>query len=384
MGRPAAVRRARARALRRRGRRDHQQPDGADRADQGARGAQAAARWCTSTPTAPTSAAASRSGCAGWAKNGWQTSAKQPVKNVDLWQELVAAVRAARRRVALGQGPRRRRGQRARRPAGRARAHRGGRGGRGMSRALLVAAGQAASVSGDLAANVATAARLTGLAATQGVRLLVLPEAFLTGYDVAAFDGPLPDADDLDGPGSTRSARPRPAGSPSWRAPRCAAAMPGGCRRSSSGPDGTATAPYDKQHLDGLEKQLFTTGDHGASIMVEGVELGLSICYDGCFPEHAQAAARDGAVGLPAARRRTSPAARTAATSTTPRGRVENGMYVVLLRAHRPVRRLRVHRRLGGLRPRGPAARPARRRGGAGDRRDRHRRGRRRPGRRTR
>ncbi|MEO6472772.1 MAG: ribonuclease HI [Aeromicrobium sp.] len=28
---------------------------------------------------------------AGWEKNGWKTSAKQPVKNVDLWQRLQAA-----------------------------------------------------------------------------------------------------------------------------------------------------------------------------------------------------------------------------------------------------------------------------------------------------
>jgi ribonuclease HI len=34
---------------------------------------------------------------AGWGRNGWLTSAKQPVKNVDLWQELVAA--AARHTV---------------------------------------------------------------------------------------------------------------------------------------------------------------------------------------------------------------------------------------------------------------------------------------------
>ncbi len=27
-----------------------------------------------------------------WEKNGWRTSAKQPVKNVDLWQELQAEV----------------------------------------------------------------------------------------------------------------------------------------------------------------------------------------------------------------------------------------------------------------------------------------------------
>ncbi len=28
---------------------------------------------------------------AGWKKNGWQTKARQPVKNVDLWQQLDAA-----------------------------------------------------------------------------------------------------------------------------------------------------------------------------------------------------------------------------------------------------------------------------------------------------
>jgi ribonuclease HI len=27
----------------------------------------------------------------GWQRNGWKTAARQPVKNADLWQELVAA-----------------------------------------------------------------------------------------------------------------------------------------------------------------------------------------------------------------------------------------------------------------------------------------------------
>jgi predicted amidohydrolase len=195
-----------------------------------------------------------------------------------------------------------------------------------MSR-LLVAAGQAASVSGDLTANVATAARLTALAATQGVRLLVLPEAFLTGYDVAAFDGALPDAADL---GSWLDPL-REAAAAGVTVVAGTALSRGDARRLSQvvvRPDGTTAAPYDKQHLDGLEKQLFTTGDHGASITVDGVELGLSICYDGCFPEHAQAAARDGAMGYlsssayfpgGAHRRDLYYAARA----------VENGMYVV-------------------------------------------------------
>jgi ribonuclease HI len=33
----------------------------------------------------------------GWVRNGWQTSARQPVKNVDLWQQLAAE--CARQRV---------------------------------------------------------------------------------------------------------------------------------------------------------------------------------------------------------------------------------------------------------------------------------------------
>ena len=30
----------------------------------------------------------------GWQRNGWKTASKQPVKNVDLWQRLVAAMAA--------------------------------------------------------------------------------------------------------------------------------------------------------------------------------------------------------------------------------------------------------------------------------------------------
>ena len=63
--------------------------------------------------------------------------------------------------------------------------------------ALRVAAGQAAAAPGDLDANLRTTARLAALAGDQGVRVLVLPEAFLTGSDAAVFAGALPGPADL-------------------------------------------------------------------------------------------------------------------------------------------------------------------------------------------
>jgi 5-aminopentanamidase len=51
-----------------------------------------------------------------------------------------------------------------------------------VTESLRVAAAQAESVAGDVAANVATAVGLVGSAADRGARLVVLPELFLTGY----------------------------------------------------------------------------------------------------------------------------------------------------------------------------------------------------------
>ncbi|WP_109507990.1 carbon-nitrogen hydrolase family protein [Nocardioides speluncae] len=161
---------------------------------------------------------------------------------------------------------------------------------------MIVAAAQGESVSGELATNVATAARLLGQAADQGARLVLLPEAFLTGYDLAAFAGPLPSADDLDG---------------GWLDPLRDAAraanayvlvntgLDRGDRRTLTTllirPDGDAVAAYDKQHVHDEERRYFTGGTDGTSVVVDGIELGVSVCYDGSFPEHARAAAEAGA-----------------------------------------------------------------------------------------
>jgi predicted amidohydrolase len=191
---------------------------------------------------------------------------------------------------------------------------------------LVVAAAQAEAVAGDLVGNAGTAAGLVRDAAEQGAQVVVLPEAFLTGYDTGVFAGPLPGLVDL--PLDPLRDAARETGSVVVVGSALAAAGVATLSSVVVHPDGSVHVPYDKQHLDGDETTYFTPGDHGASIRVHGLELGLSICYDGCFPEHARAAAEDGAVGYLSSsayfagsehRRDLYYAARA----------VENGMYVV-------------------------------------------------------
>ncbi|MHA7133441.1 carbon-nitrogen hydrolase family protein [Oerskovia turbata] len=192
---------------------------------------------------------------------------------------------------------------------------------------LRVAAVQAEAIPGDVVANIEKAARLTAAAAAEGARLVVFPEAFATGYDDAVFDRPLPRADDL-----------------AWLAPVQAAvetsgtvvvlnsALDHGARRALTSlvlaPGRAPWAAYDKQHLHAGERAWFAPGAGGASVVVDGVEVALSVCYDANFPEHAAAAAADGArvyvnagAYFPggAARRDLHYAARA----------LDNGMYVV-------------------------------------------------------
>ena len=77
----------------------------------------------------------------GWKRNGWKTADKKPVKNMDLWQRLDAAIQRARGALALGQGPRRPRAERARRPA-RRRGDRGNARGAEMKSPLPAFAGR--------------------------------------------------------------------------------------------------------------------------------------------------------------------------------------------------------------------------------------------------
>ncbi len=160
---------------------------------------------------------------------------------------------------------------------------------------LRIAAVQAEASTGGVDHNIAKAVDFIQRASAEKVDVIVFPEAFVTGYDDAAFTGPLPASKDLD-----------------WLDPVQQAVDETGMlvvlntaldRGGSSTLTDIVLAPgsgpvlaYDKQHLYDSERRWFTAGDHGCSLSAGDLKLGLSVCYDANFPEHAAEAAVNGAI----------------------------------------------------------------------------------------
>lgn len=168
-------------------------------------------------------------------------------------------------------------------------------------RPLTVAAAQAEPVPGDVAGNIAIAARLAATAAAQGATVVVLPELFLSAYHPPALRAdPIGTAVTADDP----RLDPLRKAAISHRiviVVGAAVRHTGGrltCSALLVDRSGAVTVAYDKQNLWGPdETELFTPGRHGTTLIVDGWRLGLGICYDGCFPEHGRAAATDGQGG---------------------------------------------------------------------------------------
>lgn len=164
---------------------------------------------------------------------------------------------------------------------------------------LNVAAGQAACTALDVPGNVALAVDLVRRAADAGADLVVLPELFLTGYELAAI---VADAATQ----AVRAADPRLDPLASACAETRTAAVVGAPVLDADSGDlhisalvldraGRLAARYDKQHLDAAERASgFRPGSSGCTVTLDGWRLGLGICWDSSFPEHARAAALDG------------------------------------------------------------------------------------------
>ncbi|MGV9340494.1 carbon-nitrogen hydrolase family protein [Streptomyces sp. NPDC003688] len=161
---------------------------------------------------------------------------------------------------------------------------------------LRIATAQAQAVAGDIEANVVTVAAMIREAAAAGARLVVFPEKFLSGYE----------------PELIRADPRRHAVQP--RDPRLAP-VAAACRETGTvavvgaafhedgdlyvsafviGADGEHVTRYDKQHLFPTETPIYRAGTTGRTLELDGWRLGLGICYDSGFPEHARAAALDG------------------------------------------------------------------------------------------
>jgi predicted amidohydrolase len=161
---------------------------------------------------------------------------------------------------------------------------------------LKVAAAQARTRPGDISANVATAAQLVRFAASAGADVVVLPELFLSGYDLDLFRPDVKTCDIV--PGDIRLGELQAA----CYSTRTVAVVGAAVRRFGGrtislvvvGRDGDAHIAYDRQHLWREEREVFRPGDHGCTIEIAGWRLGLGSAYDVSFPEHVRAAVHDG------------------------------------------------------------------------------------------
>ncbi|MGW5578775.1 carbon-nitrogen hydrolase family protein [Micromonospora chokoriensis] len=171
---------------------------------------------------------------------------------------------------------------------------------------LTVTTIQATPVPGDVAGNALLAADLVRQSGRRGARVAVLPELFLCAYHPPTLAA--------DPAGTDVAADPTGVVADPRLDPLRAAAREAGVTvvvgAAARHPDGRRTIAalvvdragevrvgYDKQQLWGDERELFSAGGRGATLLVDGWRLGLGICYDGCFPEHGRAAALDGAHG---------------------------------------------------------------------------------------
>lgn len=143
----------------------------------------------------------------------------------------------------------------------------------------------------DVRANLSRACEL--IAASARSDLLVLPELYLSGYELRDVD---PLAVELDGPelGELREAA-RLAGTAVvvGAAERVAGAIANSAL--CVGAAGELAGVYRKAHLFGAERDAYVAGDELVTVELSGRVLGLMICFDMEFPEVARTLARRGA-----------------------------------------------------------------------------------------
>jgi predicted amidohydrolase len=160
---------------------------------------------------------------------------------------------------------------------------------------MRIAAAQAPSVAGDLAANLQTHLRFVAAAQAQGVQVLVFPELSLCGYELPLLRDCAVAPDDVR-LAALRSAAIAAGMTVIIGAPLLDAGAAQPCIASITfRPDGS-TATYRKQYLHSGEEVHVQPGPRGAlAHALHGQRYVEAICADTTHAAHARAAAEAGA-----------------------------------------------------------------------------------------
>lgn len=157
--------------------------------------------------------------------------------------------------------------------------------------ALLQSSGRPGSV----AANLKVLDEAAERAAAAGARLLVTPEMFLTGYAIGDDVPRLAEPADGDAADAVADIAVRHGLAVAYGYPERAGTDVFNAVQLI-GADGTRLANYRKTHLFGcFERDHFTPGDQAVvQADLDGLRIGLMICYDVEFPENVRAHALAG------------------------------------------------------------------------------------------
>jgi 5-aminopentanamidase len=170
---------------------------------------------------------------------------------------------------------------------------------------MWIAIFQGPAKAGEVSSNLRRLEEQAAAAAKAGARLLICPEMFTTGYNIGARAREL--AEPADGPSMRRAAEIARRTGVALLYGYPERAPDGGVYNAALlvGRDGRRLANARKCHLYGdLDRGRFTPGPDGlASAELDGLRLGILICYDLEFPEAVRALALAGAdlVAVPTA-----------------------------------------------------------------------------------
>jgi predicted amidohydrolase len=172
---------------------------------------------------------------------------------------------------------------------------------------MKIALGQTIGTPGSVPANLQLMRRLAVEAASQGAELLLLPELFLSGYNIGDQAQSLAEPDN--GPSAAAASR--------IAADTGIAIVYGYPERSPEGVynsalmvdrTGKPVANYRKTHLWGnFERAQFRAGTEASLLAFAGARFGVMICYDIDFPELARHYALSGADAIIALSATTAP-----------------------------------------------------------------------------